>query len=121
MNYFDEKCWDNADNVNSFDIEKVADAPTESHLEHDMLPHPLTFDELITAQGADDYSTTAIIWQSDVDDGAFFEDTGSMLKRKHLDDTGTLHTVVPVFLRLKLLTLMQYVILSGHPGQNKTY
>lgn len=118
---FQKDCWDDTDDVGPFVMERAADGPTEPHTELDTLRSPLTLEDLIAAPLTKDFSTTDTLPQSDVNNDTFSEDMDGMLERKHPHDAGTVQIVVPESLRPRLLAMMRYVILAGHPGEIKMW
>ena len=90
-------------------------------LQRDELQSPISIDEMLSEQAADEYCQWArrCMDQSQGTSPFFIDQHGLVVRRAQLD--GSLQLVVPLTLRKRLLTIAHNAPSSGHPGRSKMY
>ena len=85
------------------------------------LPSPVTRQEVIDEQRADDFCQTVLANLTDKHDSPFFEAVDGVLCRRDPRAADLVQIVLPATLQARVLRLAHYSELAGHPGQSRLH
>lgn len=102
-------------------LERNPDDDVEPAEAKEVLPTPLTQDEILEEQKNDEFCQTIAATQMSRTDSCFFENDDGVLCRRHPRDPDLVQVVLPSTLRHRVLRLAHYHLLAGHPGQSRLH